>query len=566
MAHAEAVGEASATSRGGAHETSGAPDAIARLSEGAPVYAALRPIALLGVLERAGVAELPSVKQLRKQLGGIDPFNPAILAAPGIDVAAPVAGALFESAGQGKLYHHRLTATLRDAATFTTFVTAVAASGQVHDLLRVDPESALGRQGVLATAHPSPDLSLALRLKGDVIVLDALQTVDDHEKAPLPAEVLRRYPLAPARPFTVGKGARKLFVPDPQAGAPAAVLYLDGRRVSGLIATVRADDARQAAAFQSDGSAQQKAKLEARALVELKRCSQLWDRAPTTFDDLGVALAAAPDSVGVTLAWGTLGGAPLGGLKLAPVDDGGLDSVELSRDATAVVALYAASLAPFAALKRSGPFVSLDSLDAAVRGCDNQAGGVLIVRSWPLALGALAATPPTQLAAIKPLLSGLRTIVLALRDFPASRSRPRFAVGATFDDGVRSQIEAALSPPGTQQTIGKRNATVYSLTLSNLGFAATVGIDALANHRFQLTVADSEDSLGWAYRMGDAAAARPPVMRVSADLLALVKAGEALSYWRPGQADFVAHLRRVDGELSSDGDTLRLDLHAPLPH
>jgi hypothetical protein len=241
-------------------------DAIDRLSEGAPLYAAARPVALIGVLQRAGVADLPSVKQLRRQMGGVDPFNPAILAAPGIDVAAPVAAALFEPAGQGKLYHHRLAATLRDTTTFTTFVGAVAASGQLRELQAVAPDSPLGKQGVLATAHPSPDLSLVLRLKGDVAVVDALQSVDDHGKAPPPAEVLRRYPLQPLKPFTVGKGARKLFAPDPQAGAPAAVLYVDGRRLGPFLATVRADEDRRLAAFQSDGAAPARAKMQGRAV------------------------------------------------------------------------------------------------------------------------------------------------------------------------------------------------------------------------------------------------------------------------------------------------------------
>jgi hypothetical protein len=535
-------------------------DAIERLSEGAPLYAAARPVALIGVLSRAGIADLPSVQQLRRQMGGVDPFNPAILAAPGIDVASPVAAALFEPAGQGKLYHHRLAATLRDTTTFTTFIGAVAASGQLRELQAVAPDSPLGKQGVLATAHPSPDLSLVLRLKGDIAVVDALQSVDDRGKAPPPAEVLRRYPLQPLKPFVVGKGARKLFAPE-----FAAVLYVDGRHLGAFIATVRADDDRRLAAFQTDDSAPARAKMLARAQAEQRRCNQLWDRAPTTFDDMGLGLAAAPESVGVTVAWGTLNGPPLGGLKLAPVDDGGFDAVELGRDASAVVALYAASLGPFAALKHTGPFVSTDALGDALKGCENKAGATLFVRSWPLALAAVAAAPPASLAALRPVLGGLRTIVVALRDVAAATGRPRYAVGMTYDEAVRASIEPALTAPGTQKTVGKRSAMVYPFSVPSYGFNATVGIDALPNKRFQLTVADSEDSLGWAYRAGDAATARPPVMRVAADLVALSKAGVALKLWREGQADFLARLRHVDGELRSDEDTLRLDLHAPLP-
>jgi hypothetical protein len=305
--------------------------------------------------------------------------------------------------------------------------------------------------------------------------------------------------------------------------------------------------------------------MQARAEAQQRKCNALWDHAPTTFDDMGLALEAAPESIGLTVAWGTLAGAPLGGLKLAPVDDGGLDAVELGRDAAAVVALYAASLAPFAALKHTGPFVSTDTLGEALKGCENQAGAALFVRSWPQALAAVAAAPPASALALKPLYSGLRTIVLALRDVAGDGARPRYAVGATFDETARAALQAALTGAGTQKTIGKRSAMVYPLSLPGYSFNATVGIDTLPARRFQLTVADSEDSLGWAYRAGDAATARPPVLRVAADLPALAKAGAALNLWREGQADFLAQLRHVDGELRSDGDMLRLDLHAPLP-
>lgn len=552
-------------------------DALDKLAEGAPIYVAARPIALIGALQRAGVSELAGVKRLRQQMGGIDPFNPAILAAPGIDVAAPVAGALFEPLQGGTLYHHRIAATLRDPGTFTTFISAVAASGQVRELTRVDPASPQGKQGVLATAHPSGDLSLVLRLKGDVVVLDALQSIDDRGKAPLPAEVIRRFPLAPPKPFAVGRGARKLFAPE-----SAVVLYVDGRRLGPLLAAIADDESRRAARW---GDPAQRAVAAAKATAQSRKCAALWDHAPTTFDDLGLALTAAPDTLGLTLAWGTQGGTPLGGLALAPVDDGGLDAVELGRDATAVVALYAASLSPFTALRhsakktaRSDPFAGSDALADAVKGCETSAGATLFVRSWPLALGALGAAPPSAtastLAQIRPVLSGLRTMVLALRDVPPDARAPRFAVGATFDSAARALVEAALAATnpsggaGTPQTIGKRNATLYPLDLRLIGMKeGSVGIETLPANHFGFTVADSENSLGWAYRVGDAAAARPPVLRVAVDLIALDRMGEQLHAWRDeGQGEILTQLRRVDGELTSDGDMLRLDLHAPLKH
>jgi hypothetical protein len=228
------------------------------------------------------------------------------------------------------------------------------------------------------------------------------------------------------------------------------------------------------------------------------------------------------------------------------------------------VALYAASLGPFAALKHTGPFATTDALNSALRGCANKAGATLLVRSWPLALAAVAAAPPADITPLKPLLSGLRTVVLALRDATDAAGHPRFAVGATFDDAARPSIETALVTPGTPKSIGKRSATIYPFKVPDAAYTATIGIDALAQKRFGLTVADSEESLGWAYRAGDAATAHPPVLRLAADLTALAKLGVTLNLWRQGQADFLTQLKHVDGELTSDGDALRLDLHAPL--
>src|SRR6185369_7850585 len=88
-------------------------DAFDRIADGAPLYVSARPVALVGALQRVGFDQLPAVQRLKRQLGGIDPFNPAILAAPGIDIAAPLGISLFEPAGPNQL-HTRIAATLRD--------------------------------------------------------------------------------------------------------------------------------------------------------------------------------------------------------------------------------------------------------------------------------------------------------------------------------------------------------------------------------------------------------------------------------------------------------------------
>lgn len=536
-------------------------DALDHLAEGAPLYISARPVALIGALQRAGIADLPAMRELRAKMGGIDPFNPAILAAPGIDVAAPLALSAFESAGQGKLYHHRLAATLRDPATFTTFVSAVAASGQLRDLQKIDPASPLGKKGVVAMAHPSAELSVVVRLVGSEVVIDALQAEAADAKTPAPQQVMAQYPLKPGKPFTVGKGARRLFSPE-----SAAVVYLDGRRTPAFMAAVRADDERVKLKMYD---AAEKAQVAAEDRKLAQRCDKLWDHAPTTFDDLALALSAAPEKIGVTLAWGTLSGVPLGGLKLAPVDDGGVDAVELGHDAAAVAALYAASLQPFMSLKHTGPFASSDAFTAALKGCENQAGVALAVRSWPLAFGAIAEQPPQQAATIKPILSALRTVTLALRELPVAGARPHFAVAATFDGSARALVDAALAAmPGVgaaaDQTFGKRQASVRALALPGFG-TASAGLAALPDGKFELAVTDSDGTLGWAYRAGDAAASRPPVARVAADLVAIARWASDVHVFSQAQGEFLARLRRVDGELVQDGDMFRLDLRAPLP-
>ncbi|HEY2746448.1 MAG TPA: hypothetical protein VGL86_17575, partial [Polyangia bacterium] len=45
-------------------------DAFDRIGEGAPLYLAARPVALVGALQRMGVDQLPSVQRIKRQMGG----------------------------------------------------------------------------------------------------------------------------------------------------------------------------------------------------------------------------------------------------------------------------------------------------------------------------------------------------------------------------------------------------------------------------------------------------------------------------------------------------------------
>lgn len=542
-------------------------DAFDQISDGAPVYAAARPVALLGALEKLGVQDLPSVQRLRRQMGGIDPFNPAVLAAPGLDVAAPLALSLLEPAGPG-LMHSRVSATLRDPSLFATFLDAVAASGQVH-IARVAPTTPLGRLDVVAAGNLSPDAAVIVRVKGDSAVLD-LVNGNDGKKPPAPAEIARRFPWKPMRAFAVGHGARRLFAPE-----SAAVLYVDGRRLQPLLLGFVADERKRELRWAAPN---ERTKLLARQRARDQKCAA-WGRAPTTFDDLGLALTAAPDLLTLTWAWGTQSGPALGGLKLTGVDDAGLDAELLARDATAVVALYAASLAPFSSLRRAGPFADGDTLTAAIDGCDQVAGLTLLVRSWPLAIGAFAgakANAASPMAAVQQSLGTLRNVVVALRD--VTQAGPRFAVEATFDAAARATLEMflAASGGGAVTTIGKRSPTVYQMQLPGLPRNVQAALESLAGGRLGFTVADSDDSLTWAYRTNEVpsstpgdpsgARARPPLLRVAADMAALAKLGPLVSLGRDDQQilDMLARLRRVDGELLAEGDLFRLTLRAPL--
>ena len=540
-------------------------DALDHISDGAPVYLSMRPVALVGALQRVGLDQLREVQQLKRQLGGIDPFNPAILAAPGIDVAAPLMVSLLEPAGPS-LMHTRIAAPLRDPQMFATFLDAVAASGQVK-LQRVDAASSLGKQGVLATGVLSADASLVIRVEGSDAVVD-LVTTTDGKKAPAPASFVHRYPLKPARPFTAGKGARRLFAPD-----AAAVAYVDGRHMQPLLQAIVTDNRKRELRWAEPAD---KAKVAAKQKERSRRCD-VWARAPSTFDDVALALGATPEGLTLTLAWGTQGGVPLGGLKMHAVDDAGLDAEWLGRDATAVVAWYAASLAPFGALKRSGPFVSSDALSSAIDGCDTFAGINLLVRSWPLAIGTFTAAKKNDagspLAMVQQSFGALRNVVIAIRD--VSQAGPRGAVAATFDPAARQLLELLLAAAGggTTTPIGKRSPTVYDLAIPGLPRQVSAALETLAGGRVGFTVADSAESLTWAFRTGDTAAAdvgggkaRPPLMRIAADMAEVAKLGPLFNARRDQQQllDMLARLRHVDGDLVSDGDLFRLTLHSSL--
>jgi hypothetical protein len=532
-------------------------DAFARLPEGAPLYAATRPVALLGALQKLGVSELPAMQKLRQGLGGIDPFNPAILAAPGIDVAAPLAAALLAPAGPN-LMHTRVAAALRDRAAFDAFVLGVIASGQVK------LAAATGIKDAVAAGNPSSDVTLLVRVVGDEAVIDVYMTRDG-KKAPTAAELARRMPLVPARPMALGHGARRLFAPD-----AAAVVYVDGRKLTPLLVEIAADDAKRELSW---AGPDERAALLAKQRARQKKCA-LWQKSPSVFDDAGVALTAAPDSLTLTWAWGTAAGPALGGLKLAAVDDAALDAAALARDAAGVLALYAANLAPFSALKRSGVFASTQALSDAVDGCDTMAGALLALRSWPLAIGTLLSSPPppgSPLVAFKQSLGTLRNLVLAVRD--SSPGGPRFAVAASFDDAARPTLEtliAAFGAQGTVTPIGKRSPTVYAMQLPGMGHAAAAALEVLAGNRLGFTVADSDESLAWAYKAGSGApvdaAASPPLARLDLDATQAARLGALVNASRDEQAvlDLLAKLRHVDGTLAADGDLLRLSLHAPL--
>ena len=125
----------------------------------------------MGAMKRLGVGELPEVKALRAQLGGLDVLDPTLLAPTGLDVAAPMVASIEPMAG--KRLHHRLVAQLRDANLLKAFLTGMAASGQVP-VQAVAADSPLGKLGVIASLKLPDGLVAIARVQGQVLILDAI--------------------------------------------------------------------------------------------------------------------------------------------------------------------------------------------------------------------------------------------------------------------------------------------------------------------------------------------------------------------------------------------------------
>jgi len=522
-------------------------DAFDLLAEGAPAYAAVRPVALIGALKRLGVDELPEVKRLKSQLGGLDPLDPALLAPSGLDVAAPLAGSFFETLPGGRV-HHRVVATLRDKMLFAAFLMGLAGSGKVA-LEAVDASSPLGKLGVTTTAK-LPGLVAILRLQGDTAIVDAFES----KQPSAPLEIARKVPLQPKKPFVAEKGARRLFAPD-----GAAVAYVDGRRMTALLQALGEKPA-------------------------APNCRD-WSKAPATFDDIGLALAVEPDQIALELGWGTQSGAPLGGLKLAPLDDHAVDAALLSRIAPVMLAIYAASLQPYEKLPHPGAFASVKTLSRALDRCSAAAAASLIVRSWPNAIATLMAEGnSTSVSAPSKLTLGgsnltmalsvfgqLRNVVIAVRDW--SEKSARFAATSTFDPSAQQLLLSLLQlldPEAESKTIGSHAVKLYRGG-ADLGLPLVGALESLGERSVALTIADSEESLAWAFRTATAMPGATPAPATPAIFTAHVDGAEVSKLLQPltrpdvqSLLDFLARLRRLDADARTDGDLFRLTVRAPV--
>lgn len=516
-------------------------DAFDRVGEGAGAYVSMRPLALLGALKRLGVDELPELRQLRAQLGGLDVLNPNLLEPTGVDIAGTVAASL-ETAGGRE--HARVVVPLKNAQVFRAFLGGVGGA-MPQALQAVAPDSPLGRKGVLATVTTTdPAMTGVIRLAGEEAIADLVGA--GRGKAPRAAEILARYPLAPKKAFRVQKGARRLFQPE-----AALVVYFDGRQLHALLPLA---GVRQSAA-----------------------CAAAWRRAPSSFDDVGLALAVDPDALELRLAWGTQAGPPLGGLALRAVDDGSVDVDLVRRRAPAVLALYAASLRPFQALRRSGPLASSEALAQSLARCGDVAWASILTRAWPQALGALLSGGGLSAAGgpMAPLVQSfgqLRNVVLMLRD--ATANATQYAITATLDPAARQLLQMLLASAGgaaTPTPMGKRTPSLYRLALG--GTQATAALDALPAGPLAFTLADSDESVGWAYQaavpLPGAAAPAPratPIAALYLDGVQLKRLAPLLAVGRDGAQlfDKLARLGRLDAEVTVDGDVLRLSARAPL--
>jgi hypothetical protein len=417
----------------------------------------------------------------------------------------------------------------------------------------------------VAQGSLTPSATFVLRIVGHEALLDEVEVderAETKKKAATAADIARRFSIVPARKVVVAKGARRLLSAD-----AAAVVYVDARKLDPLFARMDADDIKNALAAAS-GHAD-------RARTREKVCTQ-WRRAPAVFDDVALAVDAKPDGLTATWAWGTQSGAPLRGLKLTAVDDAIVDAPALAKAGEGMFALYSASLTPFGALKHPGVYATLDSLSSAIDGCDTDAGVLLLLRSWPLALGTLATTTPppgSPFAMYKQVLSSLRNVVIGLRTVDDKGLHG--AIAASFDASARASFEQLLAAfgggNGVAAQVGTHAPTIYSWKLPDSARPSLViGLENAAAGHVGVAVADSRDALEWAYQAGDGAAhaatAHPPLARIAAEATLLSRVGQQLSAPADRQAllDMLARLRRVDGALTAEGDTLRLTLRSPL--
>jgi hypothetical protein len=525
-----------------------------RLSEGAPAYAAVRPLSLSAALKRLGVDQMPEIQSLKQQLGGIDPLEPALLAPTGLDVAAPLVASVFETASPKPLmHHHRVVAQLRDPAMFSVFLAGVAASKQAP-VTAVSADSPLGKLGVIASVE-STEVNAVVRLASNEAIIDAVSPEDG--KGMPPIAIARRWPVAVKTAFKAERGARRMFSPD--AGV---VLYVDGRKLLPLLDSLDKNN---------------------RGLKNGSPCRATWSKAPTTFDDVALALAIDPDGLTFSAAWGTQAGVPLGGLKFKTIDDRAFDVELLGRTAPAMMAAYAASLKPFEALKRGAPMNSSDTLVQSAMRCGAPAWGTLAVRAWPNAIGALLSGAKS--GSSKPLapspgamlstFGNLRTVVLALRD--ANAQGIKWALGATLDASAKTMIEtlltvAAAGKGSTTLALGGRSPNVYRIEIE--GQPASAAVESLAAGPMAFTLADSDDSIGWAYRSATRMpnAAPPPLpgplplVVARFDTPALARLSPLLKLGSQADAFFdrLAKLRRLDADVIADGDLFRVSVRAPV--
>ncbi len=528
-------------------------DAFDRLPEGAPLYAGVRPLALANALKRLGIDKMPEVEKLKGSLG-VDPLDPALLAPTGIDPAAAIAASLFQPAPNGR-FHHRAVVTLRDQLTFQTFLGAIAASGQAP-ITMVDANSALGKAGVRFTGNMPDGTVVIARIDGDTLILDALgdsgaqSTPKKKKAAPTAAEVVKLYPLAVKAQFTASAGARKLFAPE-----AAAVLYADGRHLAPFLEV--ADDPPTDAAGKKKFAA----------------CKKTWQSAVGAFDDAGIALSVDPAGVELQLAWGTQGGVPLGGLRFQPIDDGGLDVEALSVAAPLSLAVYAASLSPFSAVKRGPIQQSFDALSSSVQKCGAPAWGHVLVRSWPQGIGAALAAGTSgksqdpMMAGLVGTIGKLRNLTFVLRN--SDSQSVRGVLSSTFDPQARGMLELLLaSAPGggVEKPIGKRTPKVYTLNFGDLN-GIIAALETLSAGTAAMTIADSEESLTWALKPPLSARNSAPLPLLSAHLDGVMLSKMPMMGLLGSEAaqrfvEELKRLKRIDARVTADGDLFRVSVRA----